>query len=187
MPGEAKTALSTGAVDAWCSWGVYVAQAQLVDQLRVVVDGGGGLLTGLSYLVATDAATARCRDALLDFSRRLAVARRWAQAHPDDYARVLAAEIGVTQPVARLVFDTEIPVPVPIDAVSVEFIGYVGHFNSSETMRRTGLALDPGYIEAVAKTHEHVGFDRVLIAFNSTSAESILVVLCSTRHHTARA
>ena len=58
---------------------------------------------------------------------------------------------------------------------TVEFIGYVGHFNSSETMRRTGLALDPGYVEAVAKAHEHVGFDRVLVAFNSTSAESILV------------
>ena len=59
--------------------------------------------------------------------------------------------------------------------MDVEFIGYVGHFNSSETMRRTGLALDPGYVEAVATAHEHVGFDRVLVAFNSTSAESILV------------
>ena len=59
--------------------------------------------------------------------------------------------------------------------MSVEFIGYVGHFNSSETMRRTTMALDLGYIETVAKAHEHVGFDRVLVAFNSTSAESILV------------
>ena len=59
--------------------------------------------------------------------------------------------------------------------MGVEFIGYVGHFNSSETMRRTTLALDPGYVATVAKAHEHVGFDRVLIAFNSTSAESILV------------
>ena len=59
--------------------------------------------------------------------------------------------------------------------MSVEFIGYVGHFNSSETMRRTGLALDPGHVAAAATAHEHVGFDRVLVAFNSTSAESILV------------
>jgi alkanesulfonate monooxygenase len=59
--------------------------------------------------------------------------------------------------------------------MSVEFIGYVGHFNSSETMRRTTGAIDPGHIEAVAKAHEHVGFDRVLVAFNSNSAESILV------------
>jgi alkanesulfonate monooxygenase len=57
----------------------------------------------------------------------------------------------------------------------VEFIGYVGHFNSSETMRRTGPALDPGFVEAAAKAQEHGGFDRVLVAFNSTSAESLLV------------
>ena len=116
LPTEAKTALSAGAVDAWCSWGVYVAQARLVDRARVVVDGGNGLLTGLSYLVASDGAIARRRAALLDFCRRLAVARRWADTHRDEYARVLAAEIGVSQPVARLVFDTDTPLPVPIDA-----------------------------------------------------------------------
>lgn len=59
--------------------------------------------------------------------------------------------------------------------MTVEFIGYVGHFNASETMRRTGAALDPAFIEAAAKVQEHVGFDRVLVAFNSTSAESLLV------------
>jgi len=116
MPSEAKTALSTGAVDAWCSWGVYVAQARLVDQARVIVDGGNGLLTGLSYLVAADDAIAARRPALLDFARRLAAARRWAQAHPDAYARVLAAEIGIAEPVARLIYDTESPVPIAIDA-----------------------------------------------------------------------
>lgn len=115
MPAEAKTALSAGAVDAWCSWGVYVAQARLVDGARVVVDGGNGLLTGLSYLVATDDAIASRRAPLLDFCRRLAIGRRWAQAHPDLYAQALAAEIGVTPAVARLTFDTDVPVPIPID------------------------------------------------------------------------
>ena len=37
--------------------------------------------------------------------------------------------------------------------MSVDFIGYVGHFNSSETTRRTTLALDPGYVGTVAKAH----------------------------------
>jgi alkanesulfonate monooxygenase len=59
--------------------------------------------------------------------------------------------------------------------MSVEFIGYVGHFNSSETMRREGPAIDVDHIEAMAKAQEYVGFDRVLVAFNSTSAESILI------------
>lgn len=115
LPSEAKAALSSGAVDAWCSWGVYIAQARLVDEARVVVDGGNGVLTGLSYLVATDQAIAARRPQLIDFSRRLVAARRWAATHRDEYARVLAAEIGVTQPVARLTFDTEVPMPVSID------------------------------------------------------------------------
>lgn len=59
--------------------------------------------------------------------------------------------------------------------MSVEFIGYVGHFNSSETTKREGPAIDLNHIEAMAKAQEYVGFDRVLVAFNSTSAESILI------------
>ena len=115
MPSDAKAALSTGAVDAWSSWGVYVAQARLADGARVVVDGSQGLTAGLSYLVATDHAIATRRAPLLDFCRRLATARRWALAHPDEYARVLAAEIGVSEPVARLIVTTDATRPVPID------------------------------------------------------------------------
>jgi len=59
--------------------------------------------------------------------------------------------------------------------MSVEFIGYVGHFNSSETVRRTGPAVDVQHIETVARAHEEVGFDRALVAFHSNSAESILI------------
>lgn len=59
--------------------------------------------------------------------------------------------------------------------MSIEFIGYIGHFNSSETMRRIGSALDIDHIEATAKLNEYVGFDRALVAFHSTSADSILI------------
>ncbi len=115
LPAEAKTALSAGSVDAWCSWGVYVAQAKLVDQARVIVDGRNGLMTGLSFLTATDLAIATYRPQIVDFTHRLAIARRWALSHPADYARVLATEIGVTEPVARLTIDTDATKPVAID------------------------------------------------------------------------
>ena len=115
LPAEAKAALASGAVDAWASWGVYVAQARLQDAARVVVDGGGGLLAGLSFLVAGEDAIAARRAPLLEFCRRLAVARRWAQAHPAEYARALAAEIGVDEAVARLTFEADTPLPVAID------------------------------------------------------------------------
>ena len=115
LPAEAKTALTSGAVDAWCSWGVYVAQAQLMDGVRTIVDGRNGLMTGLSYASASDTAIAAKRAPLLDFCRRLTVARRWARTHVNDYAHVLAAEIGVSEPVAQLMLNTELPVPVAID------------------------------------------------------------------------
>ena len=59
--------------------------------------------------------------------------------------------------------------------MGIEFIGFVGHFSSSETMRRTGPAIDPGYIAAAARVQEHAGFDRVLVAFSATSGESLMV------------
>ncbi len=115
LPAEARTALSAGAVESWCSWGVYVAQARLTDGVRVVVDGRDGLMTGLSYAAASDTAITSKRPALLDFCRRLTVARRWALTHKAEYARVLAADIGVGEAVAQLMLDTEMPIPVAID------------------------------------------------------------------------
>ncbi|RWQ73655.1 MAG: LLM class flavin-dependent oxidoreductase [Mesorhizobium sp.] len=57
----------------------------------------------------------------------------------------------------------------------VEFIGYIGNFNASETIERSGPIIDRDHIAAAAAIHENGGFDRVLLAFHSTSPESILV------------
>ena len=59
--------------------------------------------------------------------------------------------------------------------MSVEFIGYVGNHNQSETIAASGPTLDLTHVEAAAKLHENAGFDRALFAFHSTSPESILV------------
>lgn len=57
----------------------------------------------------------------------------------------------------------------------VEFIGYIGNHNASETIARKGAVIDPDHIAAAAAIHENAGFDRVLFAFHSTSSESILI------------
>ncbi|MER8465457.1 LLM class flavin-dependent oxidoreductase [Mesorhizobium sp. M1396] len=57
----------------------------------------------------------------------------------------------------------------------VEFIGYIGNFNASETIARSGPIISREHIAAAAAIHENGGFDRVLLAFHSTSPESILV------------
>ncbi len=114
MPADAKAALASGAIDAWSTWNTYVAQARLNDGARVVASGAG-LLSGLNFQTATVTAIDARPAALADYLRRLNIAWRWAAANPDAYAAVLSAEIGVSVPVAKLAFQTDIPVPVAID------------------------------------------------------------------------
>src|SRR5258708_10939143 len=59
--------------------------------------------------------------------------------------------------------------------MSVEFIGYITNNNSSEPVVRSGTVLDRRYIETVAKAHESAGFDRALLAFHSTTPDSLQV------------
>jgi sulfonate transport system substrate-binding protein len=115
QPADAKAALAGGSVDAWAAWSTYVAQATLAEGGRVVVDGRG-LISGLTFQVATDAAIATKREALDDYVRRLSAARRWALDHVDDYAVKWAAEIGVSTDVAALAYRNEASLPVAIDA-----------------------------------------------------------------------
>lgn len=59
--------------------------------------------------------------------------------------------------------------------MSVEFIGFVGNHNASETIPRSGPIIDKAYIRALAGAHENGGFDRVLLAFHSVSPDSLFV------------
>jgi alkanesulfonate monooxygenase len=59
--------------------------------------------------------------------------------------------------------------------MSVEFIGYIATRESSEIIPATGPVIDLDHIETVARAHEDGGFDRALVAFHSTSPESILI------------
>lgn len=57
----------------------------------------------------------------------------------------------------------------------VEFIGYVGAQYGSETHLPEGPVIDRDYIRAVAQAHEYGGFDRILVAFHSTSPDSFAI------------
>lgn len=59
--------------------------------------------------------------------------------------------------------------------MSVEFIGFIGTRDFSETRPARGPVIDVGYVEASARAHQAAGFDRALVAFHSTSPESILI------------
>ncbi len=114
-PGDAKAAFGSGSVDAWATWGSYVGLAQLHDSTRIIADGQG-LLSGVGFEAANDAAIAAKHAELADFLRRLAQAQRWEATHKDEYATVLAKETGLPRDVALYTVSKARGVPTPIDA-----------------------------------------------------------------------
>ncbi|NHN88840.1 LLM class flavin-dependent oxidoreductase [Acetobacter conturbans] len=64
--------------------------------------------------------------------------------------------------------------------MSVEFIGYVSAQEQTEIVGPHGAAVDPDYIASSAILQERGGFNRVLVAFHSTSPDSQIVA-----HHAA--
>ncbi len=98
-PGDAKAAFTSGAIDAWVTWGVYVALAHLRDSARILADGEK-ILSGYGFEVASQAAIDAKRPQIEDFLGRLAKARGWAAEHPEAFAAVLAKETGLSPDVA---------------------------------------------------------------------------------------
>ena len=59
--------------------------------------------------------------------------------------------------------------------MGLEFIGYIGNHNASETTPRSGPVVDRNHIETVSKAHELAGFDRALLAFHSWSPDCLQI------------
>jgi sulfonate transport system substrate-binding protein len=117
--GESKAALAAGSIDAWSTWGSYVGIAVLEDKDRIVADGSQ-VQPGAGFYAATDSAIATKRPQLADFLARVARARDWARAHPDDYAKVLASETKLPFEVAKFAISSYLGVSVPIDPALVD-------------------------------------------------------------------
>lgn len=118
-PGDAKAAFSSGAIDAWVTWGSYVALAQQHDRARVLADGKG-LLSGYGFDIASERAIAGKRAELEDFLKRLAAAKRWVGDHRDEYAKVLAKETGLDLAIATYTVANTRGEPVPIDQTVID-------------------------------------------------------------------
>ena len=116
LPADAMAAYSSGAVDAWSTWEPYVSQEEVLSGARPIVNGNR-ITPGLSFQAArTDAIAAR-RDDLSSFVRRLAAARRWANANVAGYAKTWSELMNIPQPVAQLWFERAHSTVIPLDAV----------------------------------------------------------------------
>jgi sulfonate transport system substrate-binding protein len=113
-PGDAKAAFSSGSIDAWATWGAFVALAR-ADGARSLADGKG-ILSGYGFDVAGPRAIANKRPQLEDFLRRLARAKRWVAEHKAEYAAVLSRETGLALDITAYTVSNTRGEPVPIDA-----------------------------------------------------------------------
>ncbi|MBA4010302.1 MAG: aliphatic sulfonate ABC transporter substrate-binding protein [Phenylobacterium sp.] len=151
-PGDAKAAFATGAVDAWVTWGSYVALAIEHDGARVLSDGRG-LLSGYGFEVAGDRAIAGKSAELTDFLRRLAQAKRWVGGHRDEYAKVLAKETGLELSIAAYTVANTRGEPVPIDqAVIGELSEVLAVFRAAGELKaapEVGAAFAPAFNAAL--------------------------------------
>jgi sulfonate transport system substrate-binding protein len=117
QPADALAALSNGSIDAWAIWDPYTALAQERTGARVLVDGTGGLLSGLGFQVAAPAAlTDPAKAAAIgDYLNRLARARQWTHDHPDAWASAWAKVAGIPVSVATVSVRRADQHAVPID------------------------------------------------------------------------
>jgi sulfonate transport system substrate-binding protein len=114
-PADAKAAFVASAIDAWSTWSQYVYLAVAQNKARILLDGQG-LMSGLSYQVATERAIAYKTDLLRTFTRRLDAALHWGLANVEAYATAWANETGVPYEVSRQTLLARGFAPAPIDA-----------------------------------------------------------------------
>jgi sulfonate transport system substrate-binding protein len=136
-PGDAKAAFSSGAIDAWVTWGSYIALARLHDEATVLADGEK-VLSGFGYEAASQSAIDGKRPQLEDFLRRLAKARRWAAEHPKEFAAVLSKETGLSPEIALYTVERYRLTPSPIGDESVaEARAVLDRFRASGSVSST--------------------------------------------------
>lgn len=149
-PTAAKMALQNGNVDAWATWGPYIADAKIDDGAREIVNGGR-LMSGLSYVVATDEALQNQRNAIGAYNRLLSEGHQWMLTHAEDYAAAWGKETGLSLPVAREVVRTSMATVVPITPDIIRKQQGVSDF-------MTATKMIPGSWSAKAVTDPGVAF-----------------------------
>ena len=96
-PAAGATAFATGKVDAWAIWNPQSAIA-IESGARILAKGLPPIDQTSSYYVASDASlnNPTKRAALVDVLERLSREFAWAVKHPDQYAKALVQEDGIS-------------------------------------------------------------------------------------------
>ena len=105
-PAAGATAFNTGKVDAWSIWNPPSAIA-VKDGARIIAKGIPPIDQVNNYYVANDKSLSdpTKRAALADVLTRIARIFNWAQLNPDEYAKAIAKETGISKDDARTTVD----------------------------------------------------------------------------------
>lgn len=137
-PTAAKMALQNGSVDAWATWGPYIAEAKINDEAREIINGGH-LMSGLSYVVATTDAIRTRREDIVIYNRLLRDSHQWMLNHTEEYAAVWSQETRLSLPVAREVIKTMRATILPINQEIIRKQQVVSDFMTETKMIPTHL------------------------------------------------
>lgn len=116
QPADALAAFSNGHVDAWAVWDPYTSQAVVDEGARVLADGDG-LVNGLNFQVASQAALEdeATTAALEDYLTRITKAQIWSSENQDEWSKVWAEQTGLAPEITLAAAKNRPVTPIPID------------------------------------------------------------------------
>lgn len=97
-PADARAAFERGAVDAWAIWDPFLSAAQEATGARTLADGQGLAPNRQFFLAARGFAEAQ-PDLLGVINAQIDAIDRWAEANQAETTRLLAASMGLPEPV----------------------------------------------------------------------------------------
>lgn len=89
-PADGRSALVSGAVDAWVAWDPFLSAAQVQAGARILKDGSG-LSLYKRYYLASDPYVAKHPDVIAVLFGKLRETGEWVKANPDEAATRLSA------------------------------------------------------------------------------------------------
>ncbi len=97
-PADGRAAFESGAVDAWVIWDPFLAAAQDATGARVLTDGVG-LAPNRQFFLATRNFAQQQPDVLRLLNAQIDATDRWAEKNQPEATRLLAANMGLPEPV----------------------------------------------------------------------------------------
>lgn len=95
-PQDGRAAFERGSLDAWVAYGVLAQATRDSVGARVLTTGLGRLSGSYLYVASRDAlADPERRSAVVDYLGRIRRTYAWLDAHPEDWARLLAKDTGL--------------------------------------------------------------------------------------------